>query len=80
MLGVKPLLDKSSVLETTIKKRRSRLILHIATHGFFLFSKSVDPDLSQNTLGFAQINNLGTIDNMINPPEKERIDNPLLCR
>jgi hypothetical protein len=80
MLGVKPLLDKSSVLETTIKEPRSRLILHIARHGFFLSSKSVDLDLSQNTLGFAQINNRGMIDNMINPSEKERIDNPLLCR
>jgi CHAT domain-containing protein/Tfp pilus assembly protein PilF len=64
LLEISPLLDRSA-LEQSLKQASSPLILHIATHGFFLPNQEIEPaegDLSQLVGGFFN----------------RRIENPLL--
>jgi CHAT domain-containing protein/tetratricopeptide (TPR) repeat protein len=77
LLDVKPLLDKAAI-EATIKKCCSPLILHVATHGFFLPDQTHDP--ADDNLDTLELSRRETItDNILNRLSAKRLKNyPLL--
>jgi CHAT domain-containing protein/tetratricopeptide (TPR) repeat protein len=68
LLGVQPWLERE-VLEAPLKAARSPVILHLATHGFFLKDQPHDPNRD-----FRDLTLIGSIDRLAGV----RLENPLL--
>jgi CHAT domain-containing protein/tetratricopeptide (TPR) repeat protein len=73
LLGVRPLLGKAA-LEQTVASKNSPLVLHIATHGFFLRDQPSRPgDFSIGPLPLSS----GSVPRQVSDPGREAFENPL---